>query len=302
MSDDMQPSMSEDTQPSTCYGADVGGYATGSDDSTDLSPYDTQTVNTRTLSLSMCTSEVHQHLSMSMVSDPGRSGMNSEALLSAGDKMHHSGVCKPCAFFHKQGCQNGASCIFCHRCPSHEKQRRKRLRRRMIREHFAPTTGQGPTHGHWADGRRSWHPDEAQHQQLGWQVDATRTPAMHQQHSFTPSMECSPSHGSVQEGVLPALLSTPAPPASPCRFAQEESSYAPASPSQMGYHAGSPVQYTLVPVPMQHSPQHHTSGMAVAMACPPWSTGSAMPYMCVVNSNGMVNGYSPSDQIQVPAL
>lgn len=53
---------------------------------------------------------------------------------SVGSKAHSAGRCKPCAFFHKQGCQNGSDCLFCHRCPPHEKQRRKRVRRKMIRD------------------------------------------------------------------------------------------------------------------------------------------------------------------------
>lgn len=52
-------------------------------------------------------------------------------LPSVGSLYHRSARCKPCAFFHTKGCENGSSCLFCHLCPPHEKQRRKRLREHM---------------------------------------------------------------------------------------------------------------------------------------------------------------------------
>jgi len=52
-------------------------------------------------------------------------------LLSVGSRHHNAGRCKPCAFFHTKGCNSGESCLFCHLCPAHEKQRRKRLRRQL---------------------------------------------------------------------------------------------------------------------------------------------------------------------------
>lgn len=78
-----------------------------------------------------------------MISTPSspktsKADVHSEAAwFSIGSQQHMSGGCKPCAFFHipPEGCQNGAECIFCHRCPPREKQRRKRVRRRLIREH-----------------------------------------------------------------------------------------------------------------------------------------------------------------------
>jgi len=51
---------------------------------------------------------------------------------SVGASFHDSGRCKPCAFFHTKGCKSGADCIFCHRCPPNEKQRRKRMRRQLV--------------------------------------------------------------------------------------------------------------------------------------------------------------------------
>lgn len=52
-------------------------------------------------------------------------------LPSIGSSRHQMGTCKPCAFFHTRGCQNGKSCVFCHLCPPHEKQRRRRQQRLM---------------------------------------------------------------------------------------------------------------------------------------------------------------------------
>ena len=54
-----------------------------------------------------------------------------KGLASVGSRLHDAGRCKPCAFFHTKGCTSAASCLFCHVCPAHEKQRRKRLRRQI---------------------------------------------------------------------------------------------------------------------------------------------------------------------------
>mmetsp|Transcript_12896 Transcript_12896/g.37157 ORF Transcript_12896/g.37157 Transcript_12896/m.37157 type:complete len:329 (+) Transcript_12896:70-1056(+) len=45
-----------------------------------------------------------------------------------GSAGHAQGLCKPCAWFHKDGggCKNGASCGYCHVCPPGELKRRKR--------------------------------------------------------------------------------------------------------------------------------------------------------------------------------
>merc|ERR1712048_76565 len=45
-------------------------------------------------------------------------------LPSEGSAYHHTGGCKPCAFFHTKGCDNGAACSFCHLCGPDEKRRR----------------------------------------------------------------------------------------------------------------------------------------------------------------------------------
>jgi hypothetical protein len=45
---------------------------------------------------------------------------------SIGSAGHDLGLCKPCAFIFKGGCQNGKDCGFCHRCDSGEKKRRQK--------------------------------------------------------------------------------------------------------------------------------------------------------------------------------
>ncbi|CAJ1461463.1 unnamed protein product [Effrenium voratum] len=42
---------------------------------------------------------------------------------------HDTSTCRPCAFFHTRGCENGSNCSFCHLCPPGEKKRRQKLRR-----------------------------------------------------------------------------------------------------------------------------------------------------------------------------
>jgi hypothetical protein len=51
--------------------------------------------------------------------------------LSIGLQNHALGYCKPCAFFHTRGCENGDSCEFCHLCSPGEK--KKRLKEKRIR-------------------------------------------------------------------------------------------------------------------------------------------------------------------------
>lgn len=50
--------------------------------------------------------------------------LGSEDLPTIGSVGHKSGTCKPCAFLHTKGCENGASCPFCHLCKPGEKKRR----------------------------------------------------------------------------------------------------------------------------------------------------------------------------------
>eukprot|EP00928_Gymnodinium_smaydae_P009081 TRINITY_DN13353_c0_g1_i1.p1 TRINITY_DN13353_c0_g1~~TRINITY_DN13353_c0_g1_i1.p1 ORF type:complete len:471 (-),score=85.47 TRINITY_DN13353_c0_g1_i1:186-1430(-) len=83
---------------------------------------------------------------------------------SPGSLGHEAQQCKPCAFFHAQGCQTGSACKFCHLCPPREVQRRKRLRRRTAREQMALRQQQGasglagwyPTHSRQTSAASSW--------------------------------------------------------------------------------------------------------------------------------------------------
>eukprot|EP00933_Yihiella_yeosuensis_P073312 TRINITY_DN8195_c0_g3_i1.p1 TRINITY_DN8195_c0_g3~~TRINITY_DN8195_c0_g3_i1.p1 ORF type:complete len:452 (+),score=75.63 TRINITY_DN8195_c0_g3_i1:57-1412(+) len=54
-------------------------------------------------------------------------------LPSPGSKLHMVGRCKPCAFLHTKGCQQGHACTFCHLCPPRERLRRKRLKQQLSR-------------------------------------------------------------------------------------------------------------------------------------------------------------------------
>lgn len=49
---------------------------------------------------------------------------------SVGSAGHSSGECKPCAFLHTKGCENGYACQFCHLCDAGEKKRRRREKQR----------------------------------------------------------------------------------------------------------------------------------------------------------------------------
>merc|ERR1712224_1016189 len=60
-------------------------------------------------------------------------------LWSVGSAEHSLGTCKPCAFLWKDenGCQNGTSCKFCHRCTPGEVKRRKKSKlaaRKVMRQ------------------------------------------------------------------------------------------------------------------------------------------------------------------------
>merc|ERR1719401_2412298 len=50
-----------------------------------------------------------------------------------GSRNHRVGGCKPCAFLHTKGCNNGIACEFCHLCEPGEKKKRQREKRQMQR-------------------------------------------------------------------------------------------------------------------------------------------------------------------------
>lgn len=49
-------------------------------------------------------------------------------LPSAGSEGHDRGLCKPCAFVHTKGCENGKLCEFCHLCDAGARKRRQKER------------------------------------------------------------------------------------------------------------------------------------------------------------------------------
>jgi len=52
---------------------------------------------------------------------------------SPGSVLHHTGECKPCAFFWKSiGCQSGKECQFCHLCDADERKRRNKDKRMVM--------------------------------------------------------------------------------------------------------------------------------------------------------------------------
>jgi len=63
--------------------------------------------------------------------DDGVVGSVDDGAPSVGSRLHDRGTCKPCVFFHTKGCKSGKDCVFCHRCPPYEKQRRKRVSRNI---------------------------------------------------------------------------------------------------------------------------------------------------------------------------
>merc|ERR1719221_754878 len=64
---------------------------------------------------------------------------------SEGSRLHQTGRCKPCAFFHTKGCENGVACSFCHECPPNEAQRRKRVRRQLMKPYLGEARANNST-------------------------------------------------------------------------------------------------------------------------------------------------------------
>lgn len=54
--------------------------------------------------------------------------LGSPELPTVGSAQHRLGGCKPCAFAHTKGCENGVNCAFCHLCQPGERKRRQRQR------------------------------------------------------------------------------------------------------------------------------------------------------------------------------
>eukprot|EP00928_Gymnodinium_smaydae_P013840 TRINITY_DN15022_c0_g1_i1.p1 TRINITY_DN15022_c0_g1~~TRINITY_DN15022_c0_g1_i1.p1 ORF type:complete len:363 (+),score=61.21 TRINITY_DN15022_c0_g1_i1:79-1167(+) len=58
--------------------------------------------------------------------------LGSAALPTRGSMNHRNGTCRPCAFMHTKGCNNGVDCTFCHLCPPGERKLRKKERKTRI--------------------------------------------------------------------------------------------------------------------------------------------------------------------------
>jgi len=71
--------------------------------------------------------------------------LGSREFPTVGSSNHRLGTCKPCAFAHTKGCENGTSCQFCHLCEPGEKKRRQK--RRLAAVVAASVVGQtSPVH------------------------------------------------------------------------------------------------------------------------------------------------------------
>mmetsp|Transcript_129333 Transcript_129333/g.322411 ORF Transcript_129333/g.322411 Transcript_129333/m.322411 type:complete len:350 (+) Transcript_129333:73-1122(+) len=65
---------------------------------------------------------------------PSRPALGSLELPSAGSAAHAVGNCKPCAFVHTKGCENGLACQFCHLCGPEVKKARRQEKLQQRRE------------------------------------------------------------------------------------------------------------------------------------------------------------------------
>lgn len=80
--------------------------------------------------------------------------LGSALLPSRGSLLHNFQACKPCAFFHEDGCANGMECPFCHLCQAGEKKRRKKERVNQRREAYDDRRGKGRGKGYGKVARR----------------------------------------------------------------------------------------------------------------------------------------------------
>lgn len=60
--------------------------------------------------------------------------LGSPEMPTVGSAGHNMGTCKPCAFFHSRGCENGLQCPFCHLCAPDEKRKRQKAKVTMLRD------------------------------------------------------------------------------------------------------------------------------------------------------------------------
>lgn len=65
---------------------------------------------------------------------PPGPALGTAELPSMGSRDHAAGCCRPCAFFHSKGCENGLACQFCHLCGPEERKRRRQEKLQERRE------------------------------------------------------------------------------------------------------------------------------------------------------------------------
>jgi len=65
---------------------------------------------------------------------PSGPALGAPELPSVGSIGHAAGRCKPCAFMHSKGCENGLACQFCHLCGPEAKKARRQERLQQRRE------------------------------------------------------------------------------------------------------------------------------------------------------------------------
>jgi len=65
---------------------------------------------------------------------PAGPALGTAELPSVGSGAHASGCCKPCAFLHSKGCENGLACKFCHLCGPDVRKRRRQEKHHERRE------------------------------------------------------------------------------------------------------------------------------------------------------------------------
>jgi len=72
---------------------------------------------------------------------PDHPALGSAEMPSIGSAGHGAGTCKPCAFFHREGCQSGLTCQFCHLCGPDEKRLRRKAKLEARRAEKLRVTG-----------------------------------------------------------------------------------------------------------------------------------------------------------------
>jgi len=65
---------------------------------------------------------------------PAGPALGTAELPSVGSGEHATGCCRPCAFLHTKGCENGLACKFCHLCGPEERKRRRQGKLQERRE------------------------------------------------------------------------------------------------------------------------------------------------------------------------